>query len=72
MAVANNLVRLYTDTLSTIKATEHRMDLDQDTKPMRHDPYRAVPTFRKVFEQHMKNKLDGGFIELAQVEGPGL
>ena len=54
--------------LGNIKATEHRIELLQGSKPVHQPPYRAGPTQRKVEKKEIEDMLKKGVIEPANTD----
>ena len=54
---------MWDGTLGTIKATEHRIDLEDGTQPIRSLPYRQGPQTRKLTMDQIQKQLDAGVIE---------
>ena len=67
-AVLSKHVSMYTGTLGTVRATEHRIDLKPGTKPIHMHPYRAGPKAREFMEEQINTQLKTGVIEPAQSE----
>ena len=59
---------MWDGTLGELKATEHRIDLMPDSKPVHQAPYRAGPTQRQREKEEIDNMLAKGVIEPANTE----
>lgn len=68
MAVSYKRASMYTGALSTVKVTEHSIDLHPNTNPIRQQRYRASPKSREVLEQPLQTILDAGITEPAQMK----
>ena len=54
--------------LGTIQATEHRINVEPGTKPLRSMPYRQGPAMRKIIKEHVDTMLEADVIEPATSE----
>lgn len=54
---------MWNGSLSTIRATEHRIDLERGTKPIRSMSYRQGPAMGKLVATEVKKMVDAGVIE---------
>ena len=61
-------VAMWSGTLGTIRATEHRIEVQPGTRPIRQPPYRAGHKSRETVAEHIQTQLDAGVIEPAQSE----
>ena len=59
---------LWSGALGTIQATEHRIPLEPDTKPIRSMPYRKGPAMREMVAKEVHKMLNAGVIEPASTE----
>lgn len=59
---------MYTGTLGTIKATEHRINVKEGTVTISQRPYREGPKSRDVLKEHIQTQLDTVIIEPDQAE----
>ena len=59
---------LWSGALGTIRATEHRIALEPDTKPICSMPYRKGPAMRDMVAKEVNKMLNSGVIEPASTE----
>ena len=59
---------LWSGTLGTIRATEHRIPLEPGTKPIRPMPHRKGPAMREMVAKEVNKMLNAGVIEPASTE----
>ena len=66
------MLRTYEDMwngqLGTVKVTKHRIETQENEKPVFSQPYRAGPEARKVVKESVKEMLDKNVIEAARTE----
>ena len=54
---------MWSGKLGTIHATEHRIEVEKGTHPIRSLPYRQGPAMRRVAAEQIQEQLDAGVIE---------
>ena len=59
---------MWDGTLGTIKVTEHRIEVEPGTKPIRSLPYRQGPATRKMTHEQIQEQLEAGVIEPCTTE----
>ena len=60
--------KMWDGSLGTIKVTEHRIELEPGTKPIRSLPYRQGPATRRMTAEQIQEQLDAGVIEPCTTE----
>ena len=68
IAMLRKHAKMWDGTLGTIHATEHRIDLEPGTRPMRSMPYRQGPARREMVREQVDAMLRAGVIEPATSE----
>lgn len=63
MQVLRRYSAMWDGTLGTITATEHRIDLEKGTRPIRSMHYRQGPALRQKVEAEITKMLNAGVIE---------
>ena len=68
MAVLRKHSSMWDGNLGTISATEHRIELEEGTKPLRSIPYRQGPAMRTKVAEEIEKMLNAGVMEPATSE----
>ena len=68
IAMLRKHAAMWNGKLGTIQATEHRINLEPGTRPIRSMPYRQGPAKREIVRTHIEDMLRAGVIEPATSE----
>ena len=68
MSMLESHASMWDGKLGTIRATEHRINVEAGTKPIRSMPYRQGPAIREIVKVEITKMLDAGVIEPATSE----